>query len=125
VGATAGRARRCGSLYFSEVAELTPCTLCWYQRIAMYSLAIILTVATVRRDRGIALYAVVLATLGALVSVYHYLLEWKPSLDTGSCKLSVPCSQVWFREFGFITLPLMALCGFVAVIALMTVGDRS
>jgi disulfide bond formation protein DsbB len=108
-----------GSLYFSEVANYLPCRLCWFQRIAMYPLAVILLIAAVRGDRGVRWYAIPLAAAGACVSVYHYLVEWHPQLEGDACDPANPCSLVWFREFGFVTLPLMALCGFVAIIALM------
>jgi disulfide bond formation protein DsbB len=114
-----------GSLYFSESAHFTPCRLCWFQRCAMYPLAVILLVAAIRRDRAIRWYAVPLAAIGSAVSVYHYVLEWEPSLETGACALTGPaCSFVWFREFGFVTLPFMALCGFVTVIVLLLVTRR-
>lgn len=104
-----------GSLYFSEVADYIPCTLCWYQRIAMYSLAALSITAVVRRETPTA-YFVVLAALGAPISTYHYLIERFPDLDGGACAASVPCTVVWFEEFGFLTLPLMALTAFLAVI---------
>ena len=108
-----------GSLYFSEVAEYVPCKLCWYQRIAMYSLAVVLLVAAIKRDRGVTKYALPLAIIGAGISTYHYLLEWFPSIETDVCSIDVPCTTIWFREFGFATLSFMALSGFVLIIALM------
>jgi hypothetical protein len=108
-----------GSLYFSEVANYVPCRLCWYQRIAMYPLTVILLVAAIRRDRGVRWYAIPVAGVGACVSIYHYLVEWHPQLEGDACDPTYPCSLVWFREFGFVTLALMALCGFVAIIALL------
>ena len=108
-----------GSLYFSEVANYLPCRLCWFQRIAMYPLAVILLIAAIRRDRGVRWYAIPLAAVGACVSIYHYLVEWHPQLEGDACDPNNPCSLVWFRQFGFVTLSLMALCGFVAIIALL------
>ena len=108
-----------GSLYFSEVGEFVPCKLCWYQRIAMYSLAVILLVAAVKRDHGVTKYALPLAVIGAGISTYHYLLEWFPSIETDVCSIDVPCTTIWFREFGFATLSFMALSGFLLIIALM------
>jgi disulfide bond formation protein DsbB len=108
-----------GSLYFSEVQNLVPCKLCWYQRIAMYSLAVILLVGALRRDRSVRWYAVPLATIGIVISSYHYLIEWYPQLETGSCDIAVPCSVPWFRDLGFVSLSFMALCGFAAVLALL------
>ena len=111
-----------GSLYFSEVAGFLPCTLCWYQRIAMYSLAVVLTVAAIRRDTAIRWYALPLAGVGFAIATYHWLLERFPSIDAGACSASVPCEFVWFERFGFVTLPFMAMTGFAAVIALLALA---
>jgi disulfide bond formation protein DsbB len=113
-----------GSLYFSEVGHLTPCLFCWYQRCLMYPLAIILAIAAVRRDRSVRPYAIGLSSLGVLVSGYHYAMEWFHSLDRGVCKLSVPCTFVYFRQFGFMSLAFMALTGFAFILTLFTLpGD--
>jgi disulfide bond formation protein DsbB len=106
-----------GSLYYSEIAHYQPCTLCWYQRIAMYPLVLILGIAAWRRDLGVRVYAIPLAAVGAAVSTYHYLLEWFPAIDTGACHVGIPCTQVWFRQFGFVSMPLLALIAFLLVIA--------
>jgi disulfide bond formation protein DsbB len=108
-----------GSLWFSEVENFTPCKLCWYQRICMYSAAIVLLVGALRRDPNVRWYAVPLAGLGLVVSTYHYLLEWYPQLETSACDISVPCTFTWYREFGFVTLSFSALCGFAAILALL------
>ena len=109
-----------GSLYFSENANFVPCKLCWFQRIAMYPLALLLLIAALRRDDGIRRYAVPLAAVGGAISAYHYLIEWRPSLDAGSCDITAPCTVPWFRQFGFVSLSFMALCGFAAIVALLT-----
>jgi disulfide bond formation protein DsbB len=113
-----------GSLYFSEVADFVPCTLCWYQRIAMYPLVVILALAAVRRDRDVWRYVVPLAGIGAAISTYHYVVEWFPEADSGVCKSTIPCTFVWFRELGFISLPLMALCGFALILTLVTLPQE-
>ncbi len=107
-----------GSLYFSEHVGYAPCKLCWYQRIAMYSIAIVSFVAALRKDKNIARYSIVLASLGLVVSTYHYLLEWFPQLESNVCSLDVPCTSVWFREFGFVTLCFMAGSAFISAIAI-------
>ena len=83
-----------GSLYFSEVADFIPCRLCWFQRIAMYPLAVILLVAAIRRDRAVRWYVVPVAAIGACVSMYHYVIEWNPELEVGdACAATGPaCS---------------------------------
>jgi hypothetical protein len=106
-----------GSLYLSEVAGYLPCVLCWYQRIAMYPLTIVLGVAAVRRDRQVWRTAVPIATIGAAISVWHIVIERNPALG-GACDPAAPCSIRWVEEFGFLTLPTMALIGFVTIIVL-------
>jgi disulfide bond formation protein DsbB len=111
-----------GSLYFSEVAEFIPCRLCWFQRIAMYPLSVVLLVGAIRRDEAVRWYAGPLAVIGAIIAGYHTLIEWRPELDTGTCQLSGPsCTATWFREFGFVSLALMSLVGFLAILALLFV----
>jgi disulfide bond formation protein DsbB len=110
-----------GSLYFSEVAGFEPCRLCWYQRIAMYPLVILLGVAAARRERAGSFYVIAMALIGALVSSYHVALEWFPSLDSGACSATTPCTLIWFRMFGFISLPTLALTAFGLILALMAV----
>jgi disulfide bond formation protein DsbB len=110
-----------GSLYFSEVANYEPCRFCWFQRIAMYPLAVILLVGALRRDPNVRWYAAPLAIIGALISGWHSLIEWRPSLDTGECEFQgPPCTFVWFREFGF-SLANMALIGFLTILTLLLV----
>ena len=112
-----------GSLYFSEVAGYVPCTLCWYQRIAMYPLVVIFGTALVRRQRRPPTGTAVLATVGAVIAAYHVALEWFPSLDSGACSASVPCTLVWFRAFGVFSMPTLALTAFLLILTLLIVRD--
>ncbi len=110
-----------GSLYFSESANYIPCTLCWYQRIAMYPLVLILGIAIIRRDVSVRIYAIPLAVIGAVISTYHWFLERFPELDYGACSSGIPCTQKWFEEFGFITLPFLALVAFLLIITFLLI----
>src|SRR3954470_16418728 len=110
-----------GSLYFSEVAHFVPCRLCWYQRIAMYPLVLLLGIAAARRDVAIRLYAIPLAAIGAAVSIYHVQLERFPEQAT-FCSLEAPCNIPPVQQFGFVTLAVMALCGFAAIVALLAIA---
>ena len=109
-----------GSLYFSEIAHYDPCRLCWYQRIAMYPLVVILGIAAVRRDDGIRIYGRALAGIGAVIAAYHVALEWIPALDTGACGTGPACTIVWFRALGFISLPFLALSAFLLIFTLLS-----
>jgi disulfide bond formation protein DsbB len=106
----------CGSLYFSEVAGYIPCTFCWYQRILMYPLAIILPVGLLRHDRHLPLYVLPFSVVGIGVSTYHYLLQ-KTTLfsELASCQMGVPCSGIWINWLGFITIPFLALIAFFVI----------
>lgn len=110
-----------GSLYFSEVAGYVPCTLCWYQRIAMYPLVVILAIAAAWQDEAGRRYAGAMAGIGAIIAAYHVALEWIPSLDRGACDPAAPCTLVWFRVFGFISLPTLALVAFLLILTLLAV----
>ena len=102
-----------------------PCRLCWFQRIAMYPLAVILLVAAIRRDRGVRWYADPARRPSAPASRSTTTSSSGiPQLEGDACDPANPCSLVWFREFGFVTLSFMALCGFVAIIALLLAGRR-
>ena len=120
-----GAAATAGSLYFSEVAHYVPCRLCWFQRVAMYPIGVLALVGLLRRDRAARWYVVPFAAVGLPISAYHYLIEWKPGLDTGSCALFGPsCTDIWFRTFAFATLAFMAMCGFAAVLAVNLIAPN-
>ena len=114
-----------GSLYLSEVAKFPPCILCWYQRIAMYPLVVILGVAALRRDRGVKWYVVPVALVGLGISIYHYLVERFPDSVSFSCSTDVPCSTVWVWKFHFLSIPAMAGLGFALIITLVLLAGSS
>ncbi len=105
-----------GSLYFSEVRHFVPCTLCWYQRIFMYPLAIILGVAFYRNDRDMYRYILPLSIIGLMLSGYHILLQKVPYFrQFEMCKSGVPCSADYLNWLGFITIPMLAFIGFAII----------
>jgi disulfide bond formation protein DsbB len=113
-----------GSLYYSDVAHFPPCQLCWYQRIAMYPLVPLLGIAAFRRDTGVALYGAVIAALGAPISIYHILVERGIVEESSSCDPNNPCSLIWVKKFGYLTIPTMALSGFLLIITLLVISRR-
>lgn len=111
-----------GSLYLSEVAHLVPCTYCWYQRIAMYPLVVILIVGLLRNDRSVAGYVLPIAVIGGLISVYHYATQHIDALAGNACSTGVPCSTAYFEQFGFMSIPYMAGSAFALIVVLMISG---
>lgn len=106
-----------GSLFFSEVMQLPPCVLCWYQRIAMYPLIVIIGAGISMRDGSrLKYYALPLALIGLAISIYHNLLYYGilPESIT-PCTQGVSCTSRQIEWLGFITIPLMALTAFVGV----------
>jgi disulfide bond formation protein DsbB len=104
-----------GSLYFSEIRMFIPCELCWYQRIFMYPIVIILGIAVVKKDNKQALYGAVFAGLGGILAFYHYLLQKIPAMSgLDSCGI-VACSGQYINWFGFITIPFLALVAFMII----------
>jgi disulfide bond formation protein DsbB len=105
-----------GSLYFSEIARFVPCTLCWYQRIFMYPLTIILGIASYRSDARIVKYALPLSVIGGSISLYHYLIQKVSFLKTMEpCKVGIPCTEDYINWLGFITIPFLALIAFILI----------
>ncbi|MEW6475299.1 MAG: disulfide bond formation protein B [Actinomycetota bacterium] len=116
-----------GSLYFSEVANFPPCKLCWYQRYAMYPLVPILGIAAWRHFTPIRPYALGLAAIGSMISTYHILVERGIVKESTSCDPTNPCSLIWVERLGYLTIPTMALSGFLLILTLLAVsraGDR-
>lgn len=113
-----------GSLYLSEVAGYDPCRLCWYQRYAMYPLILVLGYALLRRNRIATIVGLAMAGIGAAIAGYHVALQRLPDLDVGSCSATNPCTGRWMEELGFITIPTMALVGFIAIGVLLTLRLR-
>ena len=114
-----------GSLFFSEVAGFVPCELCWYQRICMYPLSIVLLLAALAGDYRIVRYVWPLPVVGAGVSVYHLLVENGVVGQSTACLVSAPggCATKWINEFGYVTIPTLALTGFLLVIGLFALAS--
>ncbi len=111
-----------GSLYFSEIRGFTPCELCWFQRILMYPLSIVLGIAAFFEDDKIRRYVWPLSVIGMLVSAYHYAKQKLPRLDAMQpCTQGVPCNIHYINWFGFVTIPFLALTGFVLITLLLAV----
>lgn len=111
-----------GSLYFSEVRLFVPCTLCWYQRILMYPLVIVLGLAAFRRSSVVVPYVLPLSVLGAGVALFHYGEQKVPGFGAPAmCRSGVPCSTQYIDVFGFVTIPFLALVAF-ALITLLLLG---
>jgi disulfide bond formation protein DsbB len=109
-----------GSLYLSEVANFIPCKLCWYQRICMYPLVVLLLVAAIKHSREIARATLPLIAIGATMSTYHYLIERFPSMAGGaSCDPFAPCTVVWIWRLHYLSIPGMALSGFLLIATLI------
>ncbi len=105
-----------GSLFFSEVMQLPPCVLCWYQRIAMYPLVLIIGAGIILRDDKLKSYALPLSLMGLAISIYHNLLYYGIIPESiAPCTQGISCTTVQLQWLGFITIPLMALTAFVLV----------
>jgi disulfide bond formation protein DsbB len=114
-----------GSLYFSEVRAFVPCSLCWFQRIFMYPLVIILGIASFRQDKKIIPYVLPLSIVGGLIAAWHVLEENLPALELPICNVGVPCSVKYVNYLGFITIPVMSLTAFSLITILLIAVIRS
>ena len=105
-----------GSLYFSEIRQYEPCTLCWYQRILMYPFVILLGVAIVRKDYRISIYSMILSAIGGCISLYHYLIQKVAFFADHSASCGrIPCTGQYINWLGFISIPFLALIAFIII----------
>ncbi len=113
-----------GSLFFSNVMEFAPCVLCWYQRICLFPLVIILALGLFPLDRTVVKYSLPLVVAGWLLSAYHNLLYAgiiPASLQP--CTRGVSCTEEYI-EFGFLSIPLLSLLSFSALLCILIVFKR-
>ena len=114
------------SLLYSEVYDLIPCRLCWYQRVAMYPLALVLIIAALKRANAEARrYGLPLSLIGGGIAAYHYLIQQFPSLEGGACSIDVPCSAPYVWKYDFVSIPYMALAGFALIGVLLVATERN
>lgn len=117
-----------GSLYYSEVLEYNPCKLCWFQRILMYPFVLLLGIAWYKDDFRFSRYAVPMAVLGALIAAYHYMTQRLAAIaQLAACATAgeTSCLTPYTFQFGYITIPMMALTAFIWIALLMYVGKKT
>lgn len=106
-----------GSLYFSEIMHFPPCVLCWYQRICMYPLVILIAVGILTKDKKMPLYVLPLAIIGWGIAAFHNLLYYKILPESAApCVAGVSCTTKFISWFGFVTIPLLSLIAFSVII---------
>jgi len=111
-----------GSLFLSEVAGYVPCEMCWYQRICMYPLSLLTLFAAVHRDYRVARYLLPFPVIGACLSIYHILIENKVVSTPQACQVGAGCTVKWIDYFGYMTIPTLALTGFVLLLGFLALA---
>ena len=108
-----------GSLFYSEIAGYEPCKLCWYQRILMYPLVLVLGIAWQRKDKNVIPYVLALSGIGAVIALFHYYLQLVPTTPLVPCStvgIAISCTTREFTHFGYVTIPMMSLTAFLLII---------
>jgi len=109
-----------GSLFFSYVMEFPPCVLCWYQRIFLFPLVLVLAVGLFPFNKNVVKFSLPLAIAGWLTAFYHTLLHSGIIPETiQPCSQGVPCTEEYIKLFGFITIPMLSLLAFTTIIVLL------
>ncbi len=114
-----------GSLFFSEIMEFVPCSMCWYQRIFMYPLILIFLINLLYPDDKIFKYSMPLVLVGFLFAFYHNLLMWEIIPESAvPCKQGIPCSTEYFEYLGFINIPFLSLLAYSLILILLVLGQN-
>ncbi len=115
-----------GSLFFGEVMKLPPCSLCWYQRICLFPLSVVIAIGIALRDKNLFLYAIPFVGAGLGLAIFHNLIYYGiVSESLSPCTQGVPCSSRQIEWLGFVTIPLMALFGFLGILVCLVLHRGS
>ena len=114
-----------GSLFFSFVMEFAPCVLCWYQRIFLFPLVLILAIGLFPFDKKVVKYALPLAIAGWLTAAYHNLLYAGIIPESiQPCSKGVSCTEEYINLFGFLSIPMLSLLSFSTIFTLLIILYR-
>ena len=114
-----------GSIFFSYVMEFAPCVLCWYQRICLFPLVIILATGLFPFDKNVLKYALPLAGIGWLIAVYHNLLYAGVIPESiQPCTQGVSCTEEYIELFGFLSIPALSLLSFSIIVTILVILKR-
>ena len=112
-----------GSLFFSEIMQFIPCSMCWYQRIFIYPLVIIFLISLLYPDDNVFKYSIALVLIGFAFAVYHNLLMFEIIPESMvPCVQGVPCSTKYLGWFGFIDIPFLSLVAYGLILGLLLYG---
>lgn len=111
-----------GSLYMSQIAGISPCELCWHQRILIFPTVPLIGVAIFLNKDDLADYLLPLMIIGIPLSLYHYFIQMTQA-STG-CSTAVSCSTAQILEYGYISVPMMSLTFFVVTTLLISFEYR-
>lgn len=115
-----------GSLFFSEVMGYPPCVLCWYQRICMYPLVLILGAAFLGDGRTYFRYSFPLVLVGLAIAIYHNLLYYNFIPESAApCRQGISCTTVFFEWLGFLTIPSLSLISFIILFMLLILSRKA
>ena len=105
-----------GSLYFSEIVKFPPCSLCWYQRLFMYPIMLIIIIGLWRKDKNLAYFVLPFSIIGLIISFYHNLLYYGFISEAFQpCTVGISCTERQLDLFGFMSIPLMSLVAFIFI----------
>ena len=114
-----------GALFLGEVMGRTPCVLCWYQRIAMFPLPIILGIGLLELDRRSIRYAMPLALAGCGLAAYHCLVFWGLVREgLVPCGAGASCAASDVQVVAGVPIPLLSLIAFTTIVALLWLEPR-
>ena len=114
-----------GSLFFSEIMKFPPCVLCWYQRICLFPLVLILSMGLFPFDKSVVKFALPFALAGWFIAFYHNLLySGIISENIQPCSQGVSCTEDYINLFGIFTIPMLSIMAFSIIGVLLFILKR-
>jgi disulfide bond formation protein DsbB len=114
-----------GSLVMSEIFGWVPCVLCWYQRILLYPLVLLIPIAILRKDSSPEQIILPFSLIGVLIAFYHWLLQIGViSEAVAPCQAGISCITTYINYFGFINIPFLSMLAFGAISLLVYLNKK-
>lgn len=110
--------------FFPKDSGLLPCLLCWFARILFYPILPIALIGYIHSDKRVFDYILSLAIPGVLLTIYHYSIQMFGDFSLAGCSVESPCTAMQISYAGFITIPLLAVGGFMAIVIVSLYGRK-
>jgi disulfide bond formation protein DsbB len=113
------------SLLFSEVRGWAPCALCWYQRICLWPLILVLGLILRTRRIDVVTYVLPQTVVGLFLAAYQVVIQDFVGRDVlRICRSGPDCAEKVPLGLGPVSIPMFSLAAFALIVGLLLFAQR-